>query len=152
VQAQVPSRLCLVGDGPDRDAAEREIAALGLQDRARFIGKVENVAEVLTWADLYLLPSNSESFGLSALEAMACGVPVIGTRVGGLPEVVEHGVSGHLSGVGDTEDMAAGAVALLADPARMEAARQASRARAAQFATDKVVPRYEEVYAAVAGG
>jgi len=151
VQAEVPSRLCLVGDGPERDAAEREIVALGLQDRVRFIGKVENVAEVLTWADLYLLPSNSESFGLSALEALACGVPVIGTRVGGLPEVVEHGVSGYLGGVGDTDDMAAGAVALLTDPARMAAARDAARARAERFATGTVVPRYEQVYAAVTG-
>jgi len=149
VQEVLPSRLCLVGDGPDRDAAEREIAALGLTERARFIGKVENVAEVLCWADLYLLPSNSESFGLSALEAMACGVPVIGTSVGGLPEVVEHGVSGHLSAVGDTDDMAAGAIALLTDGARMQAAREAARERATQFATETVVPRYEEVYAAV---
>jgi len=152
VQAEVPSRLCLVGDGPDRDAAEREIVALGLQDRARFVGKVENVADVLTWADLYLLPSNSESFGLSALEAMACGVPVIGTRVGGLPEVVEHGISGYLASVGDTVEMAAGAVALLTDAAKMEAARHAARERAALFATGTVVPRYEKVYGSVTGG
>ena len=152
VQEAVPARLVLVGDGPDRDAAEREIVALGLTDRARCIGKVEDVAEVLRWADLYLLPSNSESFGLSALEAMACEVPVIGTRVGGLPEVVEHGVSGYLSAVGDTDDMAAGAIALLTDPARLAAARHAARERAGAFATERIVPRYEELYAAVAGG
>jgi len=152
VNAEVPSRLVLVGDGPERDAAERELAKLGLADRARCVGKVEDVAEVLRWADLYLLPSNLESFGLSALEAMATGVPVIGTRAGGLPEVVQHGVCGFLGEPGDVEGMAQGAVALLKDAGRWRQFSQAARERAAMFAIEKVVPRYEEVYAAVVAG
>ena len=152
VNAEVPSRLVLVGDGPDRDAAERELAKLGLGDRARCVGKVEDVAEVLRWADLYLLPSNSESFGLSALEAMATGVPVIGTRAGGLPEVVQHGVCGFLGEPGDVEGMAQGAVALLTDPERCRQFSKAARERAGTFAIEKVVPRYEEVYGAVVAG
>jgi N-acetyl-alpha-D-glucosaminyl L-malate synthase BshA len=152
VQDRLPARLVLVGDGPDRDAAERELARLGLADRARCLGKVENVADVLKWADLYLLPSVSESFGLSALEALATGVPVVGARTGGLPEVVEHGVSGYLGAPGDPADMAAGAIALLEDPERYAAAARAARERAARFAIEAVVPRYEEVYAEVVAG
>lgn len=152
VNAAVPSRLLLVGDGPERDAAERELARLGLADRSRCLGKVEDVAEVLRWADLYLLPSNSESFGLSALEAMATGVPVVGTRAGGLPEVVEHGVSGMLGAPGDVEGMAADATLLLRDAERHRRFSLAARERAAQFAIEKVVPRYEELYAAVVAG
>ncbi len=152
VNARLPARLILVGDGPDRDAAEREAERLGVAARTRFLGKVEDVAEVLRRADLYLLPSQSESFGLSALEALATGVPVIGARVGGLPEVVEHGVCGFLGEPGDADGMAAGALELLADPDRYRATSRAARARAAVFATDKVVPLYEEVYAAVTAG
>jgi N-acetyl-alpha-D-glucosaminyl L-malate synthase BshA len=152
VNAQLPSRLVLVGDGPDRDAAEAELEKLGLAGRARWLGKVEDVPDVLRWADLYLLPSQTESFGLSALEALATGVPVIGARVGGLPEVVEDGVSGVLADVGDVEAMARGAIALLQDPARHRAASLAARRRAADFATDKVVPLYEQIYGKVLGG
>ena len=150
VQREVPARLVLAGDGPDRDAAEREVDRLKLKDRVRFIGKVEDVAQVLRWAHLFLLPTVSESFGLAALEALSTGVPVIGTRSGGLPEVVEHGVSGFLGEPGAVEDMARGALDLLADDARYEAARAAARERAAVFESDKVVPMYEKVYAQVA--
>ena len=149
VNARIPSRLVLVGDGPDRDAAEREVDKLGIASRTRFLGKVEDVAEVLRWADLYLLPSQSESFGLSALEAMATGVPVVGNRVGGLPEVVQHGVNGFLGEVGDVDGLAAGALDLLVDKDRWRQASAAARARAADFATDRVVPQYEALYAAV---
>jgi N-acetyl-alpha-D-glucosaminyl L-malate synthase BshA len=149
VRKEIPARLVLAGDGPDRELAEREVERLGLKDRVRFIGKVEDVAQVMRWADLFLLPSQSESFGLSALEALATGVPVIGARVGGLPEVVEHGVSGYLGEAGNVEDMASGALALLKDPDRHRAASEAARARAGLFATDKVIPRYEQVYARV---
>lgn len=152
VASRVPARLVLAGDGPDRDTAEREAERLGVLGRTRFLGKVEDVAEILAWADLYLLPSNSESFGLSALEALAMGVPVIGTNVGGMPEVVEHGRNGFLGAVGDVEAMAHGAVELLTDPDRYRAWSTAARARAEQFATDKVVPLYEELYAAVVAG
>jgi N-acetyl-alpha-D-glucosaminyl L-malate synthase BshA len=152
VQAQVPSRLVLVGDGPDRVAAERELDRLGLAPRARCVGKVEDVAEVLRWADLYLLPSQSESFGLSALEALATGVPVVGSSSGGLPEVVEHGVSGVLAPPGDVDAMAAGAVALLQDRDRFAAASAAARTRAERFATERIIPQYEQVYASVLAG
>jgi N-acetyl-alpha-D-glucosaminyl L-malate synthase BshA len=152
VREKIPSRLVLVGDGPDRPLAEREAETLGISARVRFLGKVEDVAQALRWADLYLLPTDVESFGLSALEALATGVPVIGTNGGGLPEVVEHGVSGFLAPVGDVDALAGGAIALLEDPKRWKAASAAARARAAEFATERVVPRYEELYAAVAGG
>ncbi len=151
VRQQLPARLVLAGDGPDREAAEREVDRLGLKDRVRFIGKIEDVAQVMRWAHLFLLPSQSESFGLSALEALASGVPVIGARVGGLPEVVEHGVSGYLGEPGNVEEMAGGALALLTDDAKYDAASAAARERAAGFATARVVPRYEEVYARVMG-
>lgn len=152
VQQELPARLVLVGDGPDRDAAQREAEALGVAARVRCVGKIEDVAGALRSADLYLLPSQTESFGLSALEAMATGVPVIGTRVGGLPEVVEHGVSGFLGEVGDVEGLARGALDLLCDRDRWRAASAAARARAALFDIDKVIPRYEALYAAVVGG
>lgn len=149
VQAALPARLVLVGDGPDRDAAEREARALGVSSKVRCVGKVDDIAEALRSADLYLLPSQTESFGLSALEAMATGVPVVGTRVGGLPEVVEHGVSGFLGELGDVDGLARGAIDLLRDGARWQAASRAARERAARFDTAKVVPLYEEIYAAV---
>jgi N-acetyl-alpha-D-glucosaminyl L-malate synthase BshA len=151
VREKVPSRLVLVGDGPDRDAAEREVAKLRLSGKVRFLGKIEDVAQVLRTADVYLLPSQTESFGLSALEALATGVPVVGTRAGGLPEVVEHGVSGFLTEVGDIDGLAAATVELLSDDNRWAAASRAARDRAAQFATEHVVPLYEELYASVAG-
>jgi N-acetyl-alpha-D-glucosaminyl L-malate synthase BshA len=151
VQAEIPARLVLVGDGPDRDAAEREAAALGVAARVRSVGKIEDVAGALRAADLYLLPSQTESFGLSALEAMATGVPVVGTRAGGLPEVVEHGVSGFLGEVGDVEGLARGALDLLADADRWRAASAAARRRAALFDIRTVVPQYEALYAAVLG-
>src|SRR5258708_4347058 len=152
VNAKLPSRLVMVGDGPDRDAAERAIEKLGLDKRVRWLGKVEDVPDVLRWADLYVLPSQSESFGLSALEALATGVPVIGTRVGGLPEVVEDGVCGVLADAGDVDAMARGAIALLESKERHRAASLAARRRAADFATAKVVPLYEQVYGQVLGG
>ncbi len=151
VQGELPARLVLVGAGPDRDAAEREAAALGVAARVRCVGKIEDVAGALRAADLYLLPSQTESFGLSALEAMATGVPVVGTRVGGLPEVVEHGVTGFLGAVGDVEGLARGALDLLCDDERWRAASAAARVRAAQFDNGSVVPQYEALYAAVVG-
>ncbi len=152
VREKIPSRLVLVGDGPDRPLAEREAEALGIASRVRFLGKVEDVAQALRWADLYLLPSEVESFGLSALEALATGVPVVGTNAGGLPEVVEPGVSGFLGPVGDVDALAAGAVGLLENGTRWKTASAAARQRAAEFATERVVPQYERFYAAVAGG
>ena len=151
VRKSLPARLVLAGDGPERDMAEREVERLGLRDRVRFIGKVEDVAQVMRWADLFLLPSQTESFGLSALEALATGVPVIGTRVGGLHEVVEDGVSGLLAEPGNVDAMAKGAIALLSDAERWRAASEAARQRATLFHADKVVPQYEDVYRTVVG-
>jgi len=151
VNKQVPSRLVLAGDGPDRIAAEEEAEHLGVAPKVRFVGPIEDVADMLRWADLYLLPSRFESFGLSALEALATGVPVVGSSAGGLPEVVRHGVDGVLAPVGDVDTMAEGAIALLTDESRWHAAATAARERAQEFAESRVIPQYEEVYDAVTG-
>ena len=151
VQRALPATLVLVGDGPDRDAAQQEVDRLDLRKHVRFLGKVENVADVLRGADLFLLPSQSESFGLAALEAMACGVPVVATRTGGLPEVVTEGVTGYLADVGDVAVMTERAVALLRDRDTLAGMRAAAAARARDFATEKVVPQYEQLYADVLG-
>lgn len=152
VRERVPARLVLVGDGPDRPAAQEEARALGVEDGVLFLGKLESVAEVLACADLYLLASETESFGLSALEAMACGVPVVGTRVGGLPEVVESGVTGTLVPVGDVDAMREAALDFLGDPARWRSASEAARARSVErFSSERVVPIYERYYREVLG-
>jgi len=148
----VPSRLVLVGDGPDRSAAMDEAQSLGVEKRVVFLGKQDSVAELLACADLFLLPSASESFGLAALEAMAIGVPVIATRAGGIPEVVEHGVSGYLAELGAVEEMADAGVALLRDADRWLKASLAGRAIAVErFGADAIVPQYEEYYHRVLG-
>ena len=144
VHEQVPSVLVMVGDGPDRPHAEAEAERLGLRDAVQFLGKVDGVADVLRCADVFLLPSSSESFGLSALEAMACGVPVVASNVGGLPEVIQDGC-GVLVSQGDVEGMAAATMGLL-EPSRMETARRAAVARASAFSEDRIVPLYEAVY------
>jgi N-acetyl-alpha-D-glucosaminyl L-malate synthase BshA len=149
----VPSVLVMVGDGPERIDAEQEARRLGVQDRVFFLGKLEAVAPLLASADLFLIPSKSESFGLSALEALATGVPVIGTRAGGLPEVVTDGETGALCAMGDVEGMAGAAIRLLTDDALWQAtsARAAADARA-RFSLDEVVGQYEAFYRDVLGG
>lgn len=148
VRAGGPARLVMVGDGPDRTAAEEEARALGVHADVQFLGRIENVAPLLAAADLFLLPSESESFGLSALEALACGVPVIASDAGGIPEVVRHGETGFLSPVGDVAAMAAHARALLDAPARLAAMGAAAAADArARFALDAVLAQYEALYA-----
>jgi N-acetyl-alpha-D-glucosaminyl L-malate synthase BshA len=147
VEKEVPSVLVMVGDGPERIDAEQEARQLGVQDRVFFLGKLEAVAPLLASADLFLLPSQSESFGLSALEALATGVPVIGTRVGGLPEVVRDGETGALCSVGDVDGMSRAAVALLRDEARWQAASTLAAADArARFSLDQIVGQYEAFY------
>ena len=147
VAAQVPSVLVMVGDGPDRVHAEAEARHLGVSDRVFFLGKIEAVAPLLAGADVFLLPSTSESFGLSALEALASGVPVVGTRTGGLPEVVRDGETGFLCPVGDVEGMADAAIRLLRDRERWEAMSTLAAADARErFALNDIVAEYEAFY------
>lgn len=147
VQHDVPSVLVMVGDGPERAIAEEEARLLGVADAVHFLGRIDLVAPLLAGADLFLLPSRSESFGLSALEALATGVPVIATNAGGLPEVVRDGETGVLCGVGDVEGMAAAAVRLLRDDSawNLMSAEGARDARD-RFAVEPIVSRYEELY------
>ena len=149
----VKARLVLVGDGPERPRASELAEELGVSDRVTFLGKLDTVAELLACADLFLLPSEQESFGLVALEAQASGVPVVGSGDSGLPEVVEHGVTGSLHPVGDVEGMSEGAIALLRDNDAWKAASLASRDRAISlFAADRIIPEYERYYQEVLSG
>ncbi|MHC4506874.1 MAG: N-acetyl-alpha-D-glucosaminyl L-malate synthase BshA [Planctomycetota bacterium] len=144
---ETPARLVLVGDGPEQAACRELAGELGVSDRVRFLGETPDIAHVLACADLFFLPSAHESFGLAALEAMACGVPVIGTNAGGMPEVVEDGQTGMLFEPGDIEGMSGAAVELLADEPRMQSMRDAARGRAVdRFGSEKVVPMYEGFY------
>jgi N-acetyl-alpha-D-glucosaminyl L-malate synthase BshA len=150
IAAELPARLVLVGDGPERSAAEWLARDLKIQERVHFVGKQERVDELLPLADLLLMPSELESFGLAALEAMACKVPSIATRVGGVPELVDDGVTGLLYEVGDVDAMAQGALSLLTDPARLEAMREAGRKTAqTRFCASLVVPQYLSYYESV---
>ena len=147
VQKKVPSRLLMIGDGPERSGAERLVAKKRISDRVTFLGKQDNIQEKLAIADLMLLPSELESFGLAALEAMACEVPAIATGVGGIPEVIEHGRSGFLAEVGDVDTMAGYAVELLRDPARLKTMAQTARFEAqSRFCSSKIIPQYEQFY------
>jgi N-acetyl-alpha-D-glucosaminyl L-malate synthase BshA len=149
---EVPARLVLIGDGPERSAAVEEARRLGVENRTVFLGKQDTVAELLGCADLFLLPSESESFGVAALEAMASGGAVVATRVGGLPEVVVEGVTGYLAPVGATEEMAHAAVRVLRDPVRArEMGRAAREVATHRFGVDVVVPQYEAYYRRVLG-
>src|SRR5580704_6823211 len=153
VAKERPAQLVLVGDGPDRSSAEWLAHDLGIQSRVHFLGKQERVSELLALADLFLMPSELESFGLAALEAMACKVPTIATLVGGVPELIDDGVTGLLYQVGDVEGMAAGALSLLGDAPRLQAMRDAARQTAKKrFCANLVVPRYVKFYEQVLGG
>lgn len=147
VSQAMPARLMLIGDGPDRSAAEHLALRHGVQDRIHFLGKQDNVHDLLPLADLMLMPSQMESFGLAALEAMACGVPAIATRVGGVPELIDHGRNGMLFEIGDVAAMAEAAIALLSDSARLQQMSQAARRTAQeQFCTTRIIPLYEAYY------
>jgi N-acetyl-alpha-D-glucosaminyl L-malate synthase BshA len=147
LQKEVPARLLMIGEGVKLETARDLAAELGISRRVSFLGPMSRVGEVLAQLDLFLLPSEYESFGLAALEAMACGVPVICTRAGGIPEVVEHGVSGILCDVGDYPCMARSAVKLLKDDAGRRTMSLAARQRAVEaFPEDRVVTMYEDLY------
>jgi N-acetyl-alpha-D-glucosaminyl L-malate synthase BshA len=154
IRSTVPSVLVLVGDGPGRAEAESEAERLGVQDEVFFLGKLDTVADLLQAADLFLMPSQSESFGLAALEAMACGVPVVASRIGGLPEVVIDGQTGWLVPPGEdaTIEMAKKGVAVLTDRSLWRRVREAAVARAREFSVERVVPQYEALYRRLAGG
>ncbi|HWJ22367.1 MAG TPA: N-acetyl-alpha-D-glucosaminyl L-malate synthase BshA [Gemmatimonadaceae bacterium] len=148
VAREVPSVLVMVGDGPDRVQAEEEAKRLGVDDSVFFLGKIEAVAPLLAAADLFLLPSMNESFGLSALEALASGVPVVASRVGGIPEVVQDGVTGVLCGIGDVDGMARASIELLSDRSRWDTMSAAAAADArARFALKDILAQYEQLYA-----
>ncbi|MBT9559913.1 MAG: N-acetyl-alpha-D-glucosaminyl L-malate synthase BshA [Myxococcales bacterium] len=152
VVADRPCRLVMVGDGPERQRAESWARDRGLASRVCFLGRQEEFVDVLQQASAFLLPSESESFGLAALEAMACGVPVVASRVGGLPEVIEDGVSGVLETLGDTDAHAKAVLSLLDSPERMAAMRVAARQRVLdRFQPGPVLDAYEALYQAAAG-
>ncbi len=147
VNKQMPCVLVMIGDGPDRPAAEEEARSLGVDGSVSFLGKLDQIAPLLAAADLFVLPSQTESFGLSALEALASGVPVIGTRAGGLPEVIRDGETGILCEVGDVAGMAGAALAILEDPNRWSAmSRLAASDARERFSRDAIVGRYETLY------
>ena len=147
VAEQMPARLLLVGDGPERSNAEYLVHAKGLADRVHFLGKQDEVHRLLPLADLLLMPSKLEAFGLVALEAAACCVPTIATNAGGVPELIEDGVNGRLFPVGDIEGMALAALSLLSDSERLAAMATAARQTAQQrFCATRIIPRYEAFY------
>ena len=150
VQQKLPAKLLLIGDGPERSKAEWLAVKKGIHKRVIFVGKQDRVHEKLAMADVLLLPSQLESFGLVALEAMACEVVPVATRVGGVPEVVDHGETGFLAEVGDVDTMANYALELLTDEARLRAMGQEGRKRArARFCSENIIPQYENYYRCV---
>jgi N-acetyl-alpha-D-glucosaminyl L-malate synthase BshA len=143
----ISTHLLMVGDGSERTNAEHRARCLGVYDKCVFVGKQPNIVDYLSAADVLLLPSEQESFGLAALEAMACEVPVIASRVGGIPEVVTDGETGYLSEVGDVDKMAADAAKLLADATlRGEMGKRARESAVSRYRTDIVIPQYIEFY------
>lgn len=151
VNKVMPSKLLMIGDGPERQSAEETCRSLGICGDIRYLGKQEQLEELLILSDLFLLTSEYESFGLAALEAMACGVPIITTNAGGLVEVNEDGYSGYLSNVGDVDKMAADAIKILSDDKVLEQFKQNALAQANKFSIDKLLPQYEDLYYKVSG-
>jgi len=152
VNKEVPTKLILVGDGPDRSECERLARELEIANRVSFLGKQEGLVEILNSADLFLLPSQSESFGLAALEAMACGLPVIATSVGGIPEVVNHNETGYIAEIGDIDRMARYAIDLLTNERKYNRFSDAGLALVKeQYELEKVLPQYEAYYEEVLG-
>jgi N-acetyl-alpha-D-glucosaminyl L-malate synthase BshA len=150
---KVPSRLVLVGDGPDRPRALMRAEELGVRDQVLFLGKHTSVHELLSCADLFLLPSENESFGLAALEAMACGAPVVASNAGGIPEVVVDGETGYLLNIGDIDGMADAGIRILEDEDHWHRLSEGARAMAVErFSADRVVPQYEAYYDRVVNG
>jgi len=152
IQKVMPAKLLMVGDGPERENADLLVKELGIRDKILFLGNSDEVNKILCYADLFLLPSQTESFGLAALEAMAAKTPVISSNSGGLPEVNIHSVTGYTSNVGDTSDMAKNAIHILEDDHRLAEFKVRAQKNAQEFSIDKILPLYEEVYRTVKVG
>ncbi|MBS1780307.1 MAG: N-acetyl-alpha-D-glucosaminyl L-malate synthase BshA [Bacteroidetes bacterium] len=146
VHAQMPSKLLMIGDGPERQNIEEYCRTLTQCNDIRFLGKQEQVDEILSITDLFILPSQYESFGLSALEAMACGVPVISTNAGGLPEINVQGVTGYMSNVGDVDDMAEKALHILSSDDTLKTFKTAAIKHAEKYSRQRIIPLYEQLY------
>ena len=152
IHDKIPSKLILVGDGPDRSECERLCRQIGLDDKVKFLGKQDGLVEILTSSDIFLIPSQSESFGLAALEAMACGLPVISSSVGGLPELIRHNESGFIAEIGDIDRMAKYTLELLSNERKYKMFSDNARSRAVDvFDKSQVVPMYENYYKTILG-
>lgn len=146
IQKEMPAKLMLIGEGPEREHLELRCQELGISDKVVFFGKSNEIDKILCFSDLFLLPSQTESFGLAALEAMASGVPVISSNTGGIPEVNIHGFSGFLSDVGDVDSMSKNAIYILSDKARLETFKANARKAAEKYDLRTIVPQYETIY------
>lgn len=146
IRKEIPAKLLLVGDGPERPMAEELCRELGFDEDARFVGKQQDMEEIYAIADLFLLPSEYESFGLAALEAMAAGTPVVATNAGGLPEIITHGKNGFLSDIGDVESMGENAKKILSNEKMHNSFKISAREQALKFDIDNIVPLYESLY------
>ena len=146
IQKEIPAKLMFIGEGPEKEKIELRCQELGILDKVVFFGRSNEIDKILCFSDLFLLPSQTESFGLAALEAMASGVPVISSNSGGLPEVNIHGESGFLSNVGDVEDMTKNAMHILSDEERLKAFKKSARKVAEKFDLHAIVPQYEAIY------
>ena len=152
IHDKIPSKLILVGDGPDRSECERLCRQIGLDNKVKFLGKQDGLVEILTSSDIFLIPSQSESFGLAALEAMACGLPVISSSVGGLPELIRHNESGFIAEIGDIDRMAKYTLELLSNERKYKMFSDNARSRAVNvFDKSQVVPMYENYYKTILG-
>lgn len=146
IQKKIKSKLVMVGEGPERQMAEELAVSLGIEEKVIFLGQSNEVDKILCFSDLFLLPSEKESFGLAALEAMMAGTPVISSNTGGLPEVNKEGVTGYLSDVGDVKEMAKNGIHILQDDSRLEKFKQNAKKLASKFSIDAIVPMYEKMY------
>ncbi|MEW7291976.1 N-acetyl-alpha-D-glucosaminyl L-malate synthase BshA [Aquimarina sp. 2304DJ70-9] len=146
IQKKIPAKLLMVGEGPERKPAEQKCKELGIKDKVIFFGNSNEIDKILCFSDLFLLPSERESFGLAALEAMVNKVPVISSNAGGIPEVNNHGVSGYLSDVGDVKEMSENAIKILEDDATLEIFKQRAFSEALKFDVNEIVPKYIALY------
>ncbi|WP_264558667.1 N-acetyl-alpha-D-glucosaminyl L-malate synthase BshA [Flavobacterium sp. N2270] len=146
IQKTIPSKLMMVGEGPEKETAERLCEELGIMNKVIFFGNSNEIDKILCYSDLFLLPSETESFGLAALEAMSCGVPVISSNSGGLPEVNREGVTGYLSNVGDIESMSKNATSILSNNAKLLQFKQNALNEASKFDIKNILPIYEDLY------